>query len=606
MEESEKIGVELLKKAKQNLEELEVVLSKNPRRNVDGTLKSFLDVANQGVEEVAKEIRKATNAIDVLVQYGKGKVFWGLGKYAEAIICFRTAAEGGHEESKNEIRICISKAEETNDSVFQYEIGRCYLDGFCVDADPFKAVRYFEKSASLGNADAQDALGWCYENNIGVEMKDSEKAFALYQQAAEQENTKAEVSLGRCYFEGIGVEPNYEEAVKWFTKAAENGNHWAQDKLGWCYEKALGVEQNYEEAFKWYKKAAEQGNVAAWNSLGGCFFNGRGVLQDYYAAARWFEKAAEKGNHWAQYGLAKCYISGYGVAQSYEEAIELYQKAADQGNPCAKQELENIWAGNETLNAALKKLDTLIGLETIKKDVRELVKYRQIQVMRSLRGLKKSNLSYHCILLGNPGTGKTITARMLTEIYYAMGIIKNRRIVETDRSGLVGEYIGHTAAKTNRIINRALGGVLFIDEAYSLAVNSKKDFGHEAIATLLKRMEDDRDRLVVILAGYSKEMLDLLDSNSGLKSRFNHYFNLPDYTADELAGIFKYMATQEQYTCDTELQRALPGIMRDAMSKSDANFGAARFVRNLLENTIRRQAARVSSYEYISDESSRN
>ncbi len=250
---------------------------------------------------------------------------------------------------------------------------------------------------------------------------------------------------------------------------------------------------------------------------------------------------------------------------------------------------------DEVLASALEKLNGLTGLNTVKKDVQDLINFLDIQTKRKEAGLKTSQISYHCVFVGNPGTGKTTIARIIAEIYKGMGIIKRGHLVETDRSGLVAEYVGQTAIKTNKIIDSALDGVLFIDEAYSLITGSKEDFGLEAIATLLKRMEDDRKRLVVILAGYSKEMEDFINSNPGLQSRFSRYFHFPDYDANELTQIFKAIAEKSEYKCNAEAEEALPEIMEYALSQSDANFGNARYVRNLFENAIKRQAVRLSS-----------
>lgn len=179
-------------------------------------------------------------------------------------------------------------------------------------------------------------------------------------------------------------------------------------------------------------------------------------------------------------------------------------------------------------------LDDLIGLNLVKEEIATLVNYIKMKQMRDEMSLKSPDVSYHCVFLGNPGTGKTTVARIIADIYRELGILKRGHLVETDRSGLVAEYVGQTAVKTNQMIDKALDGVLFIDEAYSLVQGSSEDYGSEAIATLLKRMEDDRDRLVVILAGYTNEMEVFINSNPGLRSRFNRYIHFEDYSAEEL------------------------------------------------------------------------
>jgi len=254
----------------------------------------------------------------------------------------------------------------------------------------------------------------------------------------------------------------------------------------------------------------------------------------------------------------------------------------------SKQRLEK-----EETNST-KELQTLIGLSEVKKEVEALANFVKIQKEREKKGMKAVGLSYHCVFTGNPGTGKTTVARILAEIYKDLGILKNGHLVETDRSGLVAEYVGQTAVKTNKIIDSALDGILFIDEAYSLVQGGGNDYGQEAISTLLKRMEDDRDRLIVVLAGYSEDMKRFIDSNPGLQSRFNRYIHFADYTADELNQIFLLNVEKNQYVLDEEGQALLSQILNFAVEHKDKNFGNGRYVRNLFEKTIQNQAMRLS------------
>ena len=241
-----------------------------------------------------------------------------------------------------------------------------------------------------------------------------------------------------------------------------------------------------------------------------------------------------------------------------------------------------------------KELDSLIGLASVKTEVETLSNFIKIQQTRAAKGLKTSAVSYHCVFTGNPGTGKTTVARILAKIYKKLGVVSKGHLVETDRAGLVAEYVGQTAVKTNKIIDSALDGVLFIDEAYSLISGSENDFGKEAIATLLKRMEDNRDRLIVILAGYTKNMKDFIDSNPGLQSRFNRYIEFPDYSADELLQIFEVSMKKYEYHFGEGAKEHLQRYFENKVAHKDANFGNGRLVRNVFEKSLERQANRLA------------
>lgn len=241
-----------------------------------------------------------------------------------------------------------------------------------------------------------------------------------------------------------------------------------------------------------------------------------------------------------------------------------------------------------------KRLESLIGLNSVKDEVNRLTNFIKIQQVRANEGLKTSPISYHCVFTGNPGTGKTTVARIIAEIYKDLGILAKGHLVETDRSGLVAEYVGQTAVKTNTIIDSALDGILFIDEAYSLVTGSGNDFGLEAISTLLKRMEDDRDRLVVILAGYGDEMKTFIDSNPGLQSRFNRYIHFNDYSVNELVDIFQLNVAEHDYKLSDGAAELLKSYIENAVANKDKNFGNARFVRNLFEKTLENQASRLA------------
>jgi len=239
-------------------------------------------------------------------------------------------------------------------------------------------------------------------------------------------------------------------------------------------------------------------------------------------------------------------------------------------------------------------LDSLVGLDSVKEQVHTLIAFLQIQRERQRRGLSEVPTSQHLVFLGNPGTGKTTMARLVAEMYGSIGLLERGHLVEVDRASLVGQYVGHTAFKTNRAIRRALGGVLFIDEAYALAPPgpASLDFGSEAIETLIKRMEDHRDRLVVIVAGYPKLMHQFLDSNPGLRSRFAREIEFPDYSSEELVAITRSMAEAAEYRLADGVVDALLVIF-DKAHRADG-FGNGRYARNLFEQALNRQALRLA------------
>jgi Cdc6-like AAA superfamily ATPase len=271
----------------------------------------------------------------------------------------------------------------------------------------------------------------------------------------------------------------------------------------------------------------------------------------------------------------------------------LEQPEAARGKPAPADE-------PQPLEELLAELDALVGLAAVKAEVKLVADLLTVQKLRKERGLPVVESSRHLVFTGNPGTGKTTVARLVAKIYRTLGVVEKGHLVETDRSHLVAGYVGQTASRTRRVVEQALGGVLLIDEAYALAQGDEEDFGHEAIATLVKLMEDHRHDLVVIAAGYPDEMHELIESNPGLRSRFPKTIAFPDYTDDELVAIFRTMCEASAYTCVAGAEAAAREFF--ASQPRDKGFGNARLARNLFEASVARHASRVVAVDRPTNE----
>ena len=286
----------------------------------------------------------------------------------------------------------------------------------------------------------------------------------------------------------------------------------------------------------------------------------------------------------------------YDSPDAAEKEHPAVQEAAEEKG----SEPEEVKEPEETLEELLEKLNGLVGLAGVKKEVNTLINLLKIKKIRDERGYETANVSKHLVFLGNPGTGKTTVARLLSKIYKQLGALEKGQLVEVDRAGLVAGYVGQTALKTKEKIDEAMGGILFIDEAYTLAKGGH-DFGQEAIDTILKAMEDHRENFVVIVAGYPEPMEQFLESNPGLKSRFNKNIIFEDYTKEELLAIFKGFGKPYKMTLSDEAERMLTSYLEWLVEHKPENFANGREMRNLFEDTISNQANRLAEDPDITD-----
>lgn len=495
-------------------------------------------------------------------------------------------------------------------------IGRLYSGGMFRKPDVEEAADWC-KTAELGSAVAHRQLGEIY-----YDKHNHAEAAVWYRRAADQGDVIAQSTLGCMYYDGIGVPADYFKAFAWSLKAAEQGDAIAQTTVGRMYQLGRGITQDFRKAVEWTRKAANSGYPEAQNNLGWLLQHGLGAARSHKQSLHWYSRAAAQGHEEARERLEvitpredadyskdqQLTVGNVGGEPKVDASEDQQQEGGSHEvgtDDFADQQLTGLYAGgDDVVQSELSALYSMIGLASVKDQVGRLVAYERVQRLRLDRGISGgSSPSRHLVFLGNPGTGKTTVARILARIYHALGVLKTERFVETDRSGLVGGYLGQTAIKTSDVVESALDGVLFIDEAYSLSTRNDDSFGEEAVNTLIKAMEDHRARLVVIVAGYTTEMQSFLDSNPGLRSRLNTTIMFEDYSSDERLQILDSMVMSQSYTL-SDAARSAAGAFFSKSANSESAKGNGRFVRNFFERCVDRHATRIAATdgEKITDE----
>lgn len=298
----------------------------------------------------------------------------------------------------------------------------------------------------------------------------------------------------------------------------------------------------------------------------------------------------------AFYEFAEIFVKGDGIVTEQEtKTLKFLSKSFFKEQKNETKPLQAVEFSKNELDTILEELNSLVGMENIKSDIHSLINIINVNKLRTKEGLPEQKLSLHSVFIGPPGTGKTTIARILSNIYHSLELLPENNFVETDRSGLVAGYVGQTAIKTDNIITQAKNGILFIDEAYTLKrSNSDNDYGQEAIDILLKRMEDFRGNLIIIVAGYETEMNYFINSNPGLKSRFNRYFYFKDYDSTELTEIYRRIAEKSGFILKDEALKTLHSLFEKLCSAKDDKFGNARLARNIFEKTFEKHANRTA------------
>jgi TPR repeat protein len=413
-----------------------------------------------------------------------------------------------------------------------------------------------------------------------LEVNRTATAYDFFMQAAKDEDPEAEYMLGVIYNKGLGKQKNEEQALCWFQKAAKRGYSSAELELKKLLN-SLGQAADFELPGNDNIEAAEKDNThqpSEESDKKSCPVSFSDLVY----------KKDENGNNMVTVVDNPSYTN---TDNSEQRSNGKYN--ADQYDIGYYRDIPVKITHPDYSRNPIEALQKLIGLKNAKSQIELIQKRVNFEIKRKNANLNNLPSSHHFVFRGNPGTGKTELARLLGHLLHDAGLLKKGHVVEVDRSDLVAGWIGHSALKTEAVIEQALGGVLLIDEAYSLTSGYDYDFGDEVIATLLKHMEDSKTDFVTVVAGYKEEMDLFVRSNPGLKSRFRHYIDFDDFSAEELLQIFKKYCHEYDYVLAKDAQEALSKTLDNLEKQGKFTKGNARFIRNIFELVIEKMAVRV-------------